>query len=80
MSQSVHDTIVIYGVGHVIRHRLYLVAGVPHGYPNPGMAKHGHIVASIAKSHRLVERDPVILDDLIDPYRLTAPPRHDIRK
>ena len=47
---------------------------------SPGMAKHGHIVASISKSHRLVERDPVMLDDLIDPYRLTAPPRHDIRK
>lgn len=80
MPQGVHDTIVIYRVGHVIRHLFHLVVSVTHGYPDPGVAKHGHIVASIAKGHRLGERDPVMLDDLIDPYRLTAPPRHDIRE
>ena len=80
MAQGVQDTILVHGGGHVIRGPPRLVARVSHGDTDPHVAKHRHVVAPIAEGHRLGQGDAELGEHFVDPYRLTAPPRHYIRE
>lgn len=66
MFQGFGDTVFVHTGRYIIGGSLYIVLGIAHRHSDTCMAKHADVVSSVSEGHGFFQREPEMLDELVD--------------